>query len=89
MRIFGRKSRTRRTLGSHQIQVFHRRSEQLIGQEARREFEEASAHVLGAEASPQATLTITKHRQSRLTIARLRCLPPPIKVSIIKFPLSL
>jgi hypothetical protein len=87
--IFGRKSRTHRTLGSHQIWVFCRRSEQLIGREARRELEEASAHVLGAEASPEATLTVTKHRPSRLTVARLRCRPPPIKVSLIEFPSSM
>jgi hypothetical protein len=89
VQIFSRKSRTRRTLGSHQIQVFHRRSEQLIGWEARRELDEASVHVLGVKASPEAALTVTKHRPSRLTIARLRCLPPLIKVSIIKFPSSL
>jgi hypothetical protein len=41
----------------------------LIGREARREFEEASAHVLGAEASLEAALTVTKHRLSRLTVA--------------------
>jgi hypothetical protein len=84
--IFGRKSRTRRTLGSHQIRVFHRRSEQLIGWEARRELEEASTQVLGAEASPETALTITKHRPSRLTVAGLRYRPPPIIVSLIKFP---
>jgi hypothetical protein len=87
--IFGRKSRTHRTLGSHQIWVFHRRSEQLIGREARRELEEASAHALGVEASSEAALTVTKHRLSRLTVAGLRCHPPPIKVSLIKFPSSL
>jgi hypothetical protein len=87
--IFGRKSRTHRTLDYHQIWVFHRRSKQLIGWEARREFEEASAHVLGAEASPEAALTITKNWPSRLTVAGLRCRPPLIKVSLIKFPSSL
>jgi hypothetical protein len=89
MRIFGRKSRTRRTLGSHQIQVFRRRSEQLIYREARRELKEALAHVLGAEASPEAALIVDKHRPSRLTIAGLRCRSPPIKVSINTLPLSL
>jgi hypothetical protein len=89
VQIFGRKSRTRRTLGSHQIRVFHRRLEQLIGREARREFEEASVHVLGAEASPEADLSITKHRPSRLTVAELHCRPPPIKASLIDFPSSL
>jgi hypothetical protein len=39
---------------------FHHHSEQLIGQEARGQLEEASAHVLGAEASPEATLTVTE-----------------------------
>jgi hypothetical protein len=61
VRIFGRKSRTYRTLGNHQIRLFHRRSEQLVGHEARRELKEASAHVLGAEASPEAALTVAKH----------------------------
>jgi hypothetical protein len=89
VRIFGRKSRTHWTLGRHQIWVFHRRSEQLLGREARREFKEASAHVLRAEASPEAALTVTKHRPSRLTVAGLRCRSPPIKVSITKFPSSL
>jgi hypothetical protein len=60
----------------------------LIGQEARREFEEASVHVLGVEASLEADLTITKHRSSRLTVVELCCRPLPIKVSIIKFPSS-
>jgi hypothetical protein len=87
--IFGRKLRIHRTQGSHQIWVFHRRSVQLIGREAKRELEEASAHVLGVEASPKAALTVTKHRLSRLTIAGLRCHHPPIKVSLIKFPSSL
>jgi hypothetical protein len=87
--IFGHKSRTRRTLASHQIWVCHRCSEQLIGREARRELEEALAHVLGAEASPEAVLAITKHRSSRLTIVGLCCHPPPIKVSLIEFSSSL
>jgi hypothetical protein len=89
VQIFGRKSRTRRTIGSHQIRVFRHRSEQLIGREARRELEEASMHVLGVKASPESALTVTKHRPSRLTVAVLRCHPPPIKVSQIKFPSSL
>jgi hypothetical protein len=84
--IFGRKSRTRRTLGSHQIQVFCRQSEQLVGREARMELKEALAHVLRAEASPEAALTVGKHRLSRLTIAGLRCRSSPIKVSINMFP---
>jgi hypothetical protein len=88
VRIFGRKSRTHRTLGSNQIRVFHRCSEQLISREARRELEEASAHVVWVEASPKAALTVTKHRPSRLTVAGFRCRPPPIKVSLIKFPSS-
>jgi hypothetical protein len=87
--IFGHKSRTRRTLASHQIWVFHRCSEQLIGREARRELEEGLAHVLGAEASPEAAITVTKHRPSHLTVVRLCCHPPPINVSLIEFPSSL
>jgi hypothetical protein len=89
VRIFSRKSRTRRTLGSHQIRVFRHRSEQLVGREARRELKEALAHVLGAKASPEATLTVDKYRPSRLTVVGLRCRSPPIKVSINTFPLSL
>jgi hypothetical protein len=89
VRIFGGKSRTHRTLGSHQIRVFHHRSEQLIGRETRRELKEAFTHVLGAEASPEAALTIDKHRPSRLTVAGLRCRSPLIKVSINTFPSSL
>jgi hypothetical protein len=89
VRIFNRKSRTRRTLGSYQIRVFRHRSKQLIGREARRELEEASEHVLGVEASPEATLTVTKHRPSCLSVARLCCRPPPIKVSLIEFRSSL
>jgi hypothetical protein len=61
----------------------------LIGREARRELEEASAHVLGAEASPEAALTVTKHQPSRLTVAELHCHPPLIKVILIEFPSSL
>jgi hypothetical protein len=61
----------------------------LIGREARRELKEASTHVLGAQASPKAALTITKHRLSYLTVSGLRCCPPPIKVSLIEFLSSL
>jgi hypothetical protein len=61
----------------------------LVGRETRREFKEVSAHVLGAEGSPEAALTIAKHRSSRLTVVRLRYRSPPIKVSIIEFPSSL
>jgi hypothetical protein len=86
VRIFSRKSRTHQTLGSHQIWVFHRRSEQLVGREARRELEKALVHVLGAEASPEAALTIAKHQPCCLTIVGLRCRSPPIKVNIITFP---
>jgi hypothetical protein len=50
---------------------------------------EASVHILGAEASPEAALAVTKHQPSHLTIVGLHCLPPPIKVSLIKFPSSL
>jgi hypothetical protein len=61
----------------------------LVGQEARRELEEALVHVLGAEASPEAVLIVDKHRPSHLTVAGLRCRSPPIKVSINTFPSSL
>jgi hypothetical protein len=61
----------------------------LISREARRELGEASTHVLGAEASPKAALTIAKNPPSRLTIAGLRCRSTLIKVSIIEFPSSL
>jgi hypothetical protein len=89
VRIFGRKTRTRWTQGSHQIWVFCHRLEQLVSREARRELEEALVHVLWAEASPEATLTIDKHRPSCLTVVGLCCRSPPIKVSINMFPSSL
>jgi hypothetical protein len=89
VQIFGRKTRTHRTLGSHQNRVFRCRSEQLVGQEARRELKEALAHILRAEASPEAALTIDKHRPSHLTVAVLHCRSPPIKVSVNTFPSSL
>jgi hypothetical protein len=89
VRIFSRKSKTHRTLGSNQIRVFHRRSEQLVGREARRELKEALAYVLGAEASPEATPTVDKHRPSHLSIVGLHCHSPPFKVSINMFPSSL
>jgi hypothetical protein len=89
VRIFRRKSITCWTLGRHQIWVFHCQSEQLVGREARRELEEALTHVHGAEASPEATLTVDKHRPSRLTVAELCCHSSSIKVSINMFPSSL
>jgi hypothetical protein len=58
----------------------------LVHREARRELEEALAHILGVEASPEAALTIHKHRLSCLTIAGLHYHPPSIKVSINTFP---
>jgi hypothetical protein len=61
----------------------------LVGREARRELEEASAHVLGAKASLEAALTVAKHWLSHLTVVGLCCRSPPIKVSIIEFPSSL
>jgi hypothetical protein len=61
----------------------------LVSPEARRELEEALAYILGAKASLEAALTIAKHRPSRLTVAGLHCLSPPIKVSINTFPSSL
>jgi hypothetical protein len=54
--IFARKSRTHRTLISHQIWVFCRRLEQLAGEEARREHKEASAHTLEVRAPPEEDL---------------------------------
>jgi hypothetical protein len=59
----------------------------LVDREARRELKKALAHILGAEASPEATLTVDKHQPSRLTVAELRCYS--IKVSINTFPSSL
>jgi hypothetical protein len=56
-----------RTRASHQIQDLCCRSEQLVSREPRRELVEALAHVLGAEASPEAALTITKHQPSCLS----------------------
>jgi hypothetical protein len=85
VRIFGHKSRTRRTLGNHQIWIFHHWSELLVSQETRRELEEALANILGAKASMKASLTVAKHRPSCLTVARLPCHSPPIKVSINTF----
>jgi hypothetical protein len=61
----------------------------LVGREDRRELEEALVHVLGAEASPEAALTVDKHRPSHLTIAGLHSHSMPIKVSINTFPSSL
>jgi hypothetical protein len=61
----------------------------LVSQEARRELKEALVHVIGAEASPEAALTVDKHQPSRLTIAELYCHCPPIKVSMNMFPSSL
>jgi hypothetical protein len=89
VKFFGRMSRTHPTIGSHQIRVFRHRSEQLVGRETRRELNEDLPHVIGAEASPEDTLTIDKHRPSRLIVVGLRCHSPPIKVSINTFPSSL
>jgi hypothetical protein len=61
----------------------------LVGREARRELKEAFVHILGAEASPEAAPIIDKHRLSCLTVARLRCRSPPIKVIINTLPSSL
>jgi hypothetical protein len=61
----------------------------LVGREARRELEEALVHVLGAEASPEATLIVDKHQPSYLTVIGFHCRSPPIKVSINTFPSSL
>jgi hypothetical protein len=61
----------------------------LVGREARRELEEALAHVLGVDASPEASLTVDEHRPSLLTVAGLHCRSLPIKVSINMFSASL
>jgi hypothetical protein len=61
----------------------------LVDREARRELKKALAHVLGAEASPEAALTVDKHRPSRLIVVGLHCRSPPIKVSINTFLSSL
>jgi hypothetical protein len=61
----------------------------LVGREARRELKETLVHVLGAEASPEAALTVDKHRPSHLTVVGLRCRSLPIKVSINTFSSSL
>jgi hypothetical protein len=61
----------------------------LVGREARRELEEALAHILGAEASPETTHTVDQHQLSSLTVAGLCCRSPPIKVSINTFSSSL
>jgi hypothetical protein len=53
------------------------------------ELKEALAHIIGAEASRVTALTIDKHRLSHLTVAKLCCHSPPIKVSINTFPSSL
>jgi hypothetical protein len=66
--IFARKSRTRRTLGSHQIQVFCHCLEQLAGQEARREHKEASTHTLEAGAPPKDAFIVANRRSSCLPI---------------------
>jgi hypothetical protein len=58
----------------------------LVGREARKELEEALSHILGAEASSEAALTVDKHRSSGLTVVGLHCHSPPIKVSINMFP---
>jgi hypothetical protein len=58
----------------------------LVSREARRELKEALVHVLGAEASPEAALTVDKHRPSFLTVGGLRYRSLPIKVSINMFP---
>jgi hypothetical protein len=61
----------------------------LVSQEVRRELKEALAHVLGAEASLEAALTIAKYWLGRLIVAELYCHSALIKVSIITFPSSM
>jgi hypothetical protein len=60
--IFARKSRTRWTLGSHQIWIFHRRLEKLAGQEAKREHKEASVHSLEVRAPSEEDLNAIEAR---------------------------
>jgi hypothetical protein len=67
--IFAHKSRTCRTLGSHQIRVFHRRLRQLAGQEAIREHKEASAHALEVRALPEEDLNAVEACSNRTDIA--------------------
>jgi HPt (histidine-containing phosphotransfer) domain-containing protein len=62
--IFARKSKTCRTLGSHQIRVFCRRLEQLAGQEARREHKEASAHALEVKAPSKEDRNVVEARSN-------------------------
>jgi hypothetical protein len=61
----------------------------LVGREARRELEEALAHILGAEASPETTHTIDQHQLSSLTVAGLCFYSRTIRVSINMFSSSL
>jgi hypothetical protein len=44
----------------------------LVDREVRRELKEALAHILGAEASLEAALTIDKHRTKRKEGAKKR-----------------
>jgi hypothetical protein len=67
--IFAHKSRTHRTLGSHQIQFFHRRLEQLVGEEARREHKEASPHALEVKAPPEEDLDAVEACSNRTDVA--------------------
>jgi hypothetical protein len=67
--IFARKSRTRQTLGSHQIQVFCHRLEQLAGQEARRHHKEASAHALEVRVASEEDLNTVEARSNRTDAA--------------------
>jgi HPt (histidine-containing phosphotransfer) domain-containing protein len=67
--IFARKSRTRQTLGSHQIQVFCHRLEQLARQEARRENKEALAHALEVRALLEEDLGAVEARSNHTEAA--------------------
>jgi hypothetical protein len=67
--IFARKSRTRWTLGSHEIWVSRRRLEQLAGQEARREHKEASTHALEVRAPSEEDLDAVEARSNRTDAA--------------------
>jgi hypothetical protein len=67
--IFVHKSWTRRTLGSHQIWVFHHCLEQLAGQEPRREHKEALAHAVEVRAPPEEDLDAVEACSNRTDIA--------------------
>jgi hypothetical protein len=66
--IFACKSRTHRTLHSHQIQVFRCGLEQLVRQEARREHKEASTHAIEVGALPEEDLDAVQARSNHTDV---------------------